>query len=933
MIGIRNPKKQGLDDEDDGLPKCAEVWVNELRVTDFDNKSAWAATARAKVDLADFGNVIVSGSQSTSGFGGLESKINDRQQEDITNFDIATNLSLGKLFPEEWGVRLPMHFDYSESRLTPEYNPLDPDIKFKKDLDSYASAAQKDSVKALSQDITIRKNINFINVRKDRTGKKITKQRPWDIENFDVSYSYSEIFHRSIDVEYHLQKSYRGGIGYNLALNPKPVEPLKRVKFLRGKTFKIVRDFNFYYMPKLFTFRMDVNREYADKRMRNKSRGDVPMRWTWTKRFDWNRNYSLKFDLTKGLKLEYKAQASAYINEPAGRIDRSDGQYMNTYRDTVWNSIFNGGSMNNYTQSISLNYAIPINKIPIFDWLSANARYQGDYQWNASPQSLQERLGNTIENSNTLSLNGNVRMEKLYNKVPYLKKLNRSSSRRGRGNKGSARRGTTAKQNEQKADTTKKDRQIGKAILDNSLKFLMLWKDASLTWSQSKGNMMPGFYPEPGALGNNWSQMAPGIGYVFGYENDITKYSDHQYWLSQDSSMNTLNYNKFSNNLNVRATFEPFKDFRIEINATRTYSYSRQSYYKYNNEYNEDFDDVRDMFREYSPVESGSFSMSFFTFGTAFDKIGDDNSTPAYENMKKYREDMAFRLADENPYADKEDIIDSTGFPSGYSAASQDVLHGAFIAAYSNRNPNSVPLDYFPKIPFPNWRVTYKGLSKIPALRKLFKNVTITHSYRSAYSIGSYKSNLSFEDKFNMGAPSAVNDNGDYIAKYDMTLLSISEQFSPLIKLDMTWNNSLLTNFEFKKSRNLSLSFVANQLTEVSSNEYVVGVGYRIKNVKFAIKTLGGKGKKKQMNSDLNLKVDFSVRDNKTVLRRLDEEIDQISSGQRITSLNFSADYMVSQKFTVRFYFDRIMNKPHVANQYPNSTTSGGLSLRFTLTQ
>lgn len=925
MIGIRNPKKQGVEDEDDGLPKCAEIWVNELRVTDFDNKSAWAATARAKVDLADFGNVIVSGSHSTSGFGGLESKINDRQQEDISNFDIATNLSLGKLFPEEWGVRIPMHFDYSESRLTPEFNPLDPDINFDKDLDSYATKSQKDSVKALSQDLTIRKNINFINVRKDRTGKKITKQRPWDVENFDVSYSYSEIFHRSIDVEYHLQKTYRGGIGYNLALNPKPVEPLKRVKFLRGKSLKIIRDFNFYYMPKLFTFRMDVNREYADKRMRNKSKGDVPMRWTWTKKFDWNRNYSLKFDITKGLKLEYIAQANAYIDEPPGRIDRSDGNYMNAYRDTVWSSILTGGSMNNFNQSIALNYAIPINKIPLFDWVTANARYQGDYQWTASPQSLQARLGNTIENSNTLSLNGNVRMEKLYNKIPYLKKINRNSSSRGRGNKGSARRGTTANQNAQAADTTKKDNQIGKAILENTLKFLMMWKDASVTWSQSKGNLMPGFYPEPGALGNNWSQNAPGIGYVFGFENDITKYSNHEYWLSQDSSMNTLNYNKYSTNLNARATFEPFRDFRIEISATRTYSYTRESYYKYSDEF--------EMFQEYTPVERGSFSMSFLTFGTAFDKIEDDNSTPSYSKMKEYRLTMANRLARENPYADENDIIDSTGYPSGYSSSSQDVLHGAFVAAYSNRDPNKIPLNYFPSIPFPNWRVTYKGLSKIPALRNLFKNVTLTHSYRSAYSIGSYVSNINYEDFQNLNAPSALNENGDFINRYDMTLLSISEQFSPLIKVDMTWNNSLLTNFEYKKSRNLSLSFVNNQLTEVSSNEYIIGVGYRIKNVKFAMKTLGGKGKKKQMNSDLNLKVDFSVRDNKTILRRLDEEIDQISSGQRITSLNFSADYMISQKFTIRFYFDRIMNKPAVANQYPNSTTSGGISLRFTLTQ
>lgn len=923
MIGIRNPKKQGITDEDDGLPKCAEIWVNELRVTDFDNKSAWAATARAKVDLADFGNVIVSGTHSTAGFGGLESKINDRQQEDITNIDIATNLSLGKLFPEEWGVKVPMHFDYSEARLTPEYNPLDPDIKFDKDLDSYASKTQKDSVRALSQDVTIRKNINFINVRKDRTGQRMTKQRPWDVENFDVSYSYSEIFHRSIDIEYHLQKTYRGGLGYNLALNPKPVEPFKKVKLFRGKSFRILRDFNFYYMPKLFTFRMDVNREYADKRMRNKSKGDVPMRWTWTKRFDWNRNYNLKFDLTKGLKLEYSAQASASVDEPAGRIDRSDGAYMDYYRDSVWSSLLSGGRMNQFDQSIALNYSIPINKIPLFDWITANARYQGDYHWTASPQSLQDRLGNTIENSNTLSLNGNIRMEKLYNKVPYLKKLNRKGGNRRK--QSSARRGATANEDQKQAqDTTKKDSQVLKAIADGTLKFLMMWKDASITWSQSKGNLMPGFYPEPGALGNNWSQMAPGIGYVFGWENDITKYSDHIYWMSTDSLLNTLNYDKYNTNLNVRGTFEPVRDLRIEVSATRTYSYTRSSYYQYS-------DDL-EAFQEFKPTETGSFSMSFLTIGTSFDKIAEDNSTASYTKMKEYRLQMANRLAGDNPYYNGE-TVDSTGFPSGYSSSSQDVLHGAFIAAYTNRSPDQIPLNYFPSIPFPNWRITYKGLSKITALRKLFKNVTISHSYRSSYSIGSYKTNGKFEDKFDLGHPSAVNANGDFITNYDMTLLSISEQFSPLIKLDMTWNNSLLTNFEYKKSRNLSLSFVGNQLTEVSSNEYIIGVGYRIKNVKFAIKTLGSKGKKKQLNSDLNLKIDFSVRDNMTVLRRLDQDIDQISSGQRITSLNFSADYMVSQKFTVRFYFDRIMNKPHVANQYPNSTTSGGLSLRFTLTQ
>ncbi len=924
MIGVRNPKRK-INSNDDGLPKAAEIWVNELRVTDFDNQSAWAATLRTQIDLADFGNVMVSGSKSTPGFGGLESKINDRQKEDITNFDVATNLRLGKLMPEQWGIKMPLHVDYSETRMNPEYNPLDPDIKFTDYLDSYEDKQKRDSVEALSQDFTMRKNLNLMNVRKERKGVK--KQHFYDIENFDVSYSYSEIFHRNIDIAYHIQKTYRGGLGYNVALRPKPVEPFKKVKFLKKKSLAIIRDFNFYYMPKMFSFRTDINRMYGEKLMRNKSKGDVPMRWTWTKSFDWNRNYTLKFDLTKNLKLDYTATASAYIDEPVGRIDRNDATYMQHYRDSVWQNIRMGGSMNNYNQSIKLNYTLPINKIPLFNWVTARASYQGDYRWTASPRSLQKRLGNTVDNSRTISLNGDVRLEKLYKKVPYFKKIlsKRSNSRGGRGRM--AKNDKDKKKGAKMAsDSTKKDKpQIAKLFLDNTLKFLMMWKSASITYSEGNGNTMPGFNLQPGLLGNNWDQMAPGIGYIFGWEQDITKYPNHMDWLSRDSSLNTLNLNTRNTNLNIKASLEPVKDLRIDLTATRTFSETSEGYYKY--------DELSDSFRNFSPMTKGSFSMSYFTLLTAFETPNKNNVTKAFEQMKENRIEAAFRLAQENPYWNQ-DIIDSTGFPSGYSSASQEVLYESFVAAYTKRPVSKIKTgDYFPKIPFPNWRITYKGLSKIPALKKWFKNVTLSHAYRSSYNIGSYVSNINFQDELNYGFPSAVNQGGDFISQYDISLLSISEQFVPMLKVDMTWNNSLMTNIEMKRTRNLSLSFVNNQLTEVSSNEYVIGLGYRIKNVRFNIRTLGSKGKSKQINSDINLKLDFSVRDNRTILRRLDQDIDQISSGQRITSLNFTADYMLSQKLNLRFYFDKILTKPHIANQYPNSTTKGGLSLRFTLSE
>ncbi len=912
MIGIRNPKKNSVNSADDGMPKSAEIWLNELRVSDFDNKSAWAATARAKIDLADLGNVIISGSKSTAGFGGLESGITQRQLDNITNFDIATNLKMGKFFPEKWGVQIPLHFDYSESRLDPEFNPLDPDINFQKDLDSYSTKAQSDSARNVAQDFTVRKNINFINVRKDRTSANSGKTHFYDLENLDVSYSYSEVFHRNIDIEYHLKKAYRGGIGYNVNLNPKPVEPFKKVKFLSGKNWRIIRDFNFYLKPRLFTFRTDINREYEDKKLRNKSIGDIPMRWTWSKRFDWNRTYNLRFDLTKSMKLDYNAKASAFISEPEGRIDRSDSEYMTEYRDFVLKSVYSGGKMNQFDQTTGLNYTLPINKIPLFNWVNATARYQGEYHWMASPESLQDRFGNSIENSSSVQLNGSFRMTNLYTKIPYLKKIS-TPSRRQNSRRGSPARNSQQVQNEEDKLSTK--------ILNETLKVLMMWKDASITYSENKGNYLPGFIPEPDLLGTNWSKMAPGLGYVFGLENDIRYQAGVNGWLSKDSAQNQMSVNKYSNDLNIRATLEPVKDFRIELSASRTSTQSSEDYYKWSEE---DFS-----FQSFGAMERGSFSMSFLSIGTAFKKINDDNSSEPYENMRAYRLPIAERLADDNPNWNGM-YNDSTGFPIGYGPTSQDVIQGAFLAAYTGKSPQNVMLGYFPKIPLPNWRFTYKGLSNIQFLKKWFKNITISHAYRSSYNIGSYVSNIQYQEV--NGQASALNDNADFQAKYDISLLSISEQFSPLIRLNATLNNSMLVNLELKRSRNLALSFVNNQLTEVVSQEYVFGLGYRLKGLKINIASGSGNGRK-QVNSDLNMKLDFSLRDNRTILRRIDQNIDQVSSGQKIMSLNFSADYMMSQRMTMRFYFDQVINNPYMANQYRNSTTNGGISMRFTLAQ
>jgi cell surface protein SprA len=277
------------------------------------------------------------------------------------------------------------------------------------------------------------------------------------------------------------------------------------------------------------------------------------------------------------------------------------------------------------------------------------------------------------------------------------------------------------------------------------------------------------------------------------------------------------------------------------------------------------------------------------------------------------------------------DTLANQEFPRGYGSNSQPVLYYSFLAAYAGKDAGKLNISTpFPSFPVPNWRVTFNGLTKIKAVGKLFRSVNITHGYRSMLSLSSWTTNVNF-DPTNPGR--RFENSSNYVTEYDIGIVSISEQFSPLIGVDVTMHNSLSAKVEFKKSRKLDLSFVNNQLTEMTGNEVVVGLGYRVKNLKFSIGSLSGSAPAKSYRSDLNLKMDFGIRDNKTTLRRIDEENNQISAGARQYTLNFSGDYMLSQSVQLRLYYNWTSSNPYVSSQMPNSTTSGGFSLRFNLAQ
>ena len=916
MLGVRNPRKGSPNSipSDDGSSKCGEIWLNELRLTDFDERGGYAANGRINARLADFANVNLTGSMSTVGFGSIDQSLTARQKYDAYQYDFSSTFALGNFFGEKAAIKIPMYVGVSEAIQNPQYNPLDPDITLKASLDELQSNEDKEELKEIAQDLTKRKSINFTNVRKNKSSSAGKKSKIYDIENLSATYSRNETFSRNVNLKERTTVSTKASLNYTYSSKPKNIKPFQKVKLFKNKYFALLKDFNFYTLPKSISFQTDLDRYYNKTQFRNINNPDFTLPPYYNKAFVWNRNYIIKYDLTRTLKTEFKVRNSASIDEPLGELVSSD-PYFREKKDSIWNNILNFGRPTLYHHSLNASYNVPLNKFPLTSWINLNTKYVANYDWLAAPLSTQS-LGNTIQNSNNKQINSTFNFGQLYNKVPFLKKLNRRGASVGVRGRGSSRE--TIRLPNEAPDTVKVSfKEIANALLRTTL----LVKNLSISYRQNQGVVLPGFNKKPHFFGQDWDAMAPGIPFALGSQNiDIRELSSQGGWLTSNTNLNQFFKLTNSETLNLRGTLEPIKGFRIELTANRTTTNNSQEIYRYDS-------DLGD-YESFNSIENGSHSISFISWNTSFIKDDDNYSNATFQQFRQNREVIANRLADSNPYDNS--IVDSTGYPLGYQSTSQEVLIPAFLAAYSGKNASSVGLNNFPNIPLPNWRINFDGLRNLKWIKKRMNNIIISHSYQSTYSVGNYVTSLDYEEGFDQW-PNAINEATlNYYDKYEINQVTLRESLNPLFKIDMTFKNSMTARLEIKKERTLSLGLSNNQLTDRSSDEWIIGTGYRIKELSFNVRAAG---KQRKISSDLDLKLDFSLRSNKVIIRKIEENLEEITGGNSVITLKFTADYVVSSRFNLRLFFDKVMTNPYVSNTFPSAITNGGFSVRFTLAQ
>lgn len=893
MLGVRNPLADG-NPGDDGQPKCAEVWFNELRMTEFINHGGWAANGRMVTKLADLGNVTASMNYQSIGFGGLDKKLNDRNLHETFMYDVSGTFELGKFFPAKTGISIPMFIGHSEQIIRPKYNPLNPDILLETALNLTEDPVEREKIRRNAEDLTVRRSVNFTNIRKNKVGSG--KAHLYDIENFNLSYSFTEVFRRNQQIRENLQKTYRGSLGYNFNSQPKKIQPFKKL----GKSpwLALVRDFTFTPYPSTIGFRTDVDRYYSRLVNRNNDNPNTIVPELYNKNFTMNRFYNFRWDLTGQLKLDYQASNKARIDEPVGQVSREENP--DSFQ-VILNNLRNLGRNTDFNQVVTLNYDFPLRKIPILNWITLNGIYTANYEWKTAPPAAME-LGNEIQNSQVYSLNGQFNMVTLYNKIPYFKSVNSGKKIK------SPKQIEKEKKEKQEGKEPKKEEEMKGAGVFIA-KLIMSVKNVSFTYSVTNGLYLPGFTGRTEYLGNDFNTDAPGLPFIFGHQDPMIRYNlANQGLMSRDPNL----FNQFSQKSNVtfspKAMLEPIRDLRIDVSANRNMITSATSTFKV---------DSSGAFTDLGYQEAGSYTVTFNSIRTAFDPVNDQGQSATFTRFENYRFTMSQRLALEQGVDPNN--LDPDGYVKGYGKKAQDVMIQAFLAAYSGADPNNSNLSPFPRIPFPTWNVTYSGLNRNKFLSEYFSNITIRHAYNSQYSAQNFTSPLTAGD---------TNEVGNFLPQYVIRNITISEQLKPFLSLDVTLKNGITGRLEYSKSRTVSLEAASYRVSENNTSEFIIGLGYRTKGLTLPMKV---NRKKVYLPNDLNVRFDFSIRDSRNTVSEIDNVTSIPAQGNRIVSIKPTIDYSISEKLNLRIFYDRRATNPVVATSFPTAITQGGIQLRYTI--
>ena len=983
LIGVRNNSP---------TTKSCVVWVDELRVTDFDSEGGWAAQASMKLDMSDIATVDMGYEKKTEGFGSVDQSLSQRSLDNYNMYRVAVSTDLGRFIPEKMKLSAPLSYYYKNERITPKYNPLDQDVRLDEAVDACETKHQKDSI--MNYAVTQRTEKTF-NVSGKFDVKTMKNPMPWDPANFSFSYSFRKDHMSDPENVYDNSNEYRGSLQYTWVPYIKPFKPFSRFVDEKNKSMKFFRDWELHWLPTNVSFNTIISRSYHEQQTRNETGIDIELPVSVGKEFLWDRQFSLTWNFTKSLSLQFNSNTRAHIMEPVGQVNkRLFPDAYREWRDSVMASIKDLGTPWHYDQKFSVTYKAPFNQIPILSWITATAGYSSTYYWERGAVIDGISSGNVIDNKTTATLEGRFALDKFYEKIPYLKKVDERFSTKNSNRKTEKPKkekpkkfnrtvklspdtavvinhklgvkdvrvtATTTDDKPFKIDYKVKDKDnvIINTLGEEKLKFtitevqkaetknffteaaqytcrlLMSVRSVSVNWKRTTSLNVPQFIPEIGDIfgqTNRYDVMAPGLDFAFGFAG--RSYIDkalNRGWLMGDQTQTTPALYGCNQEFNADIVIEPIAGLKINLKGNRIDNRTSQ---------------IQFMYADPTITYNGSYTKTHIAMATAFRsfKADDNYRSETFDQFLSNIPIIADRLQQQymgTRYPDRGFLQGTAMAGNVYSIEngavnqySSDVLIPAFMAAYSGKDAKKVDLNPFPgfKAILPNWKVTYDGLMRIPFFKRMFKNFTLTHTYQCIYNVGNYSS---YTDWVTIGeglgfTQDVITGGAIPSSPYNIASVTMSEKFGPLVGFTATFTNDLSLTAQYDMQRTLTLNSSAGQLVEMSNKGFSLTGSYNIANFNQVLKI---KNRQQNVNNELALSLTLKMLSNSSLIRKFETNTAQATSATRTWNASFSAKYVVSKRISLRAFFDYQANTPIVTtnNAYPTTSTNYGLSIEMSL--
>lgn len=901
VIGIRN----GIDRDAPGGPIDRILWVNEIRLSEIDNQGGYAGNASLNFNLGDFAVVNTSASYTSVGFGNIDSKPAERNQSTQSAFSINTAVNLDKFLPEKTGVKIPVNYSYSQTIEDPKYNPLDTDVEFKK-------APNREQLKKVARTYTQQRSLGVVNMHKERVNPN-KKPKFYDVENLSVTAVYNDDFFRDIYTKKNYRQYLRGYIDYNYTFKPWVIKPFNKMISDTAKSTKYLRwikEFNLNPIPTRFSFRTEIDRNYNELEFRSvdaiiNGNFNDESQAIRNRNFYFGWQYGLGFNFTKSLKLEINS-ATRTLN------DNVDVNTMDN--SSIFGNVFRSGRPVLYNHRVQLNYKLPFQYLPYLDFIDAELGYGFTYNWNARSTALlydsQGSLGSIGQNTNVIQATATADFPKFFSQFKYFKNITTKLSKRKQ--EIDSLNNVYTQQWEKKRYKFKNYKFKNRLTVLQSAAFLLTsFKQLDVNYSENNGTVLPGLLSAPNWYGYGQTLGGPTIGFLLGSQADIRRTVIENGWVSTRDLMTDPYVRMSTRELRANLQVVPMNDLRIDVSVLHNYNRNfSQSGFNYvdpsTGRANPNFTFANDLI---------TYSNSVVLLKTSF-----KDGAAVYQSIRQNARAISQQIGDIS-------TIGNDGFTKGYGIANAYVLIPAFRAAVEGKSPKGIGDAKKAGLPIPNWKVTYSGLRNVPIINGQFSKFDILHSYNATYTATGIQSSIDYFNAISTGG-SLLDVNNNYINPFTFSQVGYVESFSPLIGVDVTMRNNMQFGIQYNRNRMLLLGLVNQTLTEDANTEYVVRLGYIIRNFRLGVNDTRRRGKGK--GSDLNIRGDFSLRDSRTSITNILLDDSQITGGQRLMNIKLSADYNVSENLNLRVFYEQMTSKYKISTAFPLSTVRAGLSATFT---